>query len=145
MQNAESKDIRWKQRFDNFQPAYRRLLQAAAANVAEPADVLYQMALVKVFELSFELSWKVMKDYLDYSGIEAKSPREAIRQAYANGIVEDGQLWIDMLEDRNLMTHTYDEADAKAAVTQIRQRYMAGIAQLHQYLLGKLEPSKLGN
>ncbi|MDI9334160.1 MAG: HI0074 family nucleotidyltransferase substrate-binding subunit [Cytophagales bacterium] len=145
MQNTPSKDIRWKQRFDNLQSAYGRLLQAATANEAAPVDVLYQMALVKAFEMSFELSWKVMKDYLDYSGIEVKSPREAIKQAYTNGVLQDGQLWIDMLEDRNLMTHTYDDAHAKVAVTHIRQRYMAGIAQLHQYLLDKLNPPKLGN
>jgi nucleotidyltransferase substrate binding protein (TIGR01987 family) len=139
MQSTQEKDIRWTQRFNNLQSAHLRLLDAAKANQAQPADALYQMALVKAFEMTFELSWKTMKDYLEHGGIEVKSPRDAIKQAYASSIVQDGQLWIDMLDDRNLMTHTYDEAHAKLAVAHITQRYIAGIEALYQYLLTKME------
>lgn len=67
-----------------------------------------------------------------------KLPREVIKQAFAYDIITDGQLWIDMLEDRNLMTHTYDEIHALKAVSHIRDRYMVGLEQLYQYLLVRL-------
>src|SRR3989338_6513485 len=103
---AMTEDIRWKQRFDNLQSAYQRLRHAVQANAQAPDNDLFQMALVKAFEMTFELSWKTMKDYLKYNGVEVKLPREVIKQAFANDIIADGQLWIDMLEDRNLMAHT---------------------------------------
>lgn len=130
-------DIRWEQRFDNLKPAYQRLLRAVQANSQTPNSDLIHMALIKAFEMTFELAWKAMKDYLKYNGINAKLPREVIKQAFANDLITDGQLWIDMLEDRNLMAHTYDEARALIAVNHICERYMGGLEQLHQYLLAK--------
>ena len=131
-------DIRWKQRFENLQSAYQRLQHAIQVNEQTPNNDLIQMALIKAFEMTFELSWKTMKDYLNYNGIDVKLPREVIKQAFANDIITDGQLWIDMLEDHNLMAHTYDEARAIKAVNHICQRYIAGLDELHQYLLARL-------
>ena len=131
-------DIRWKQRFENLQSAYQRLQHAIQINEQTPNNDLIQMALIKAFEMTFELSWKTMKDYLNYNGIDVKLPREVIKQAFANDIIIDGQLWMDMLEDRNLMAHTYDEARAIKAVNHICQHYIAGLNDLHQYLLARL-------
>lgn len=131
-------DIRWKQRFDNLQSAYARLQEAIAANQQAPDNRLIQMALVKAFEMTFELSWKTMKDYLNYNGIDVKLPREIIKQAFATDLITDGQMWMDMLEDRNLMAHTYDEARARLAIDHISKRYVAGLEQLHQYLHARL-------
>ena len=131
-------DIRWKQRFDNLQSAYQRLQHAIQVNEQTPDNDLIQMALIKAFEMTFELSWKTMKDYLNYNGIDVKLPREVIKQAFANDIIVNGQLWMDMLEDRNLMAHTYDEARAIKAVNHICQHYIAGLNDLHQYLLARL-------
>jgi nucleotidyltransferase substrate binding protein (TIGR01987 family) len=131
-------DLRWQQRFENLQSAYKRLQHAVQANAQAPDNELIQMALIKAFEMTFELSWKTMKDYLNHNGIDVKLPREVIKHAFANDIVSDGQLWIDMLEDRNLMTHTYDEARALLAADHICRRYMAGLEQLHQYLSARL-------
>lgn len=132
-------DIRWKQRFENLQSAFQRLQHAVQANAQTPSDELIQMALIKVFEMTFELSWKTMKDFLKYNGVDVKLPREVIKQAFAHDIINDGQLWIDMLKDHNLMAHTYDEARAQKAVNHICQRYMAGLEQLHQYLIARLD------
>ena len=133
-----TEDIRWTQRFDNLQHAFEILHQAVEANAQAPNNKLIQMALIKAFEMTFELSWKTMKDYLNYNGINVKIPREVIKQAFATDIVTDGQAWIDMLEDRNLMAHTYDETRAAVAVAHICQRYMAAIMQLLQYLTARL-------
>lgn len=131
-------DIRWKQRFSNLQLAYRRLQQAIEANRLTPGNDLIQMALIKAFEMSFELAWKTLKDYLNYNGIDVKLPREVIKQAFANELVSDGQLWIDMLEERNLMAHIYDQARALKAVNHICQRYILGLDEVHGFLSAKL-------
>ncbi|HEY8098205.1 MAG TPA: nucleotidyltransferase substrate binding protein [Methylobacter sp.] len=131
-------DIRWQQRFDNLQSAYQRLQHAVQANTQTPNNELYQMALIKAFEMTFELSWKTMKDYLKYNGIDVKLPREVIKQAFANDIITDGQLWIDMLEAHNLMAHTYDEVRALDAANRICRHYMMGLEQLYRYLLARL-------
>ena len=133
-EELDKHDIRWRQRFDNWESSYRMLQQAVEARMQSPGNELIQMAVIKSFEMTFELSWKTMKDYLKHNGIDVSLPREVIKQAFANNIVTDGQLWIDMLEDRNLMAHVYDQARATKAVDHICQRYMAGLSQLYQYL-----------
>lgn len=134
----ENQDIRWKQRFENLQSVFKRLQEAIEVHQQMPENDLIKMALIKAFEMTFELSWKTMKDFLVYNGIDVKFPREIIKQAFANDIIEDGQLWIDMLENRNLMTHTYDEERAHEAIQHICEDYLQGLAQLHQYLLDRV-------
>ena len=132
-------DIRWKQRFDNLQRAYQRLRWALEIHQQDPDNDLIRMAVIKAYEFTFELSWKTLKDFLAYNGIDAKLPREVLKQAFATGLVIDGQLWIDMLEERNLMAHTYDDATARKAVDQIQERYLGGLQQLHDTLTTKLQ------
>jgi hypothetical protein len=74
-------DVRWQQRFNYFQSSYQRLQQAVQANVQSPDDALIQMALIKAFEMTFELLWKTLKDYLNFNGIDAKLSREVITKA----------------------------------------------------------------
>lgn len=136
--NQQNPDIRWQQRFENLQSAYAKLQEAVKINQQMPENDLIKMALIKAFEMTFELSWKTMKDFLNYNGVSVKLPREIIKQAFANDIITDGQVWINMLEDRNLMTHTYDEERANLAVSHIRQDYLKGLAQLQEYLTQRL-------
>ncbi|HIJ95117.1 MAG TPA: nucleotidyltransferase [Desulfuromonadales bacterium] len=130
-------DIRWKQRFDNYCRAFSQLNKAVEVHFSQSDNELIQMALVKAFEMTFELAWKTMKDYLRFNGIDVKLPREVIKQAFANDIIVDGQLWIYMLENRNVMAHVYDEARAQATVQLICQQYMPALIQLHQFLQEK--------
>ena len=132
-------DIRWKQRFDNLQRAYQRLRWALEIHQQDPDNDLIRMAVIKAYEFTFELSWKTLKDFLAYNGIDAKLPREVLKQAFTTGLVSDGQLWIDMLEERNLMAHTYDDTRARIAVDQIQERYLGGLQQLHNMLTTKLQ------
>jgi len=135
---AENSDIRWKQRFDNLQRAYRRLCSMLELLQQDPESEVVRMAVIKAYEFTFELSWKTLKDYLAYNGIDARLPREVIKQAFATGLLVDGELWIAMLEERNLMAHTDDDGRAKAAVEKIEQRYMSGLSQLQELLTAKL-------
>lgn len=86
--------------------------------------------LIKCFEYTFELAWKTMKDYLEQEGFDVKNPRSAIQTAFQTELIADGHTWIDALEKRNLMAHTYDEVRAKEAEELIRNKYYAVIYEL---------------
>lgn len=129
-------DIRWQQRFENLGRAVGRLREALDGTSKEPKNHLYQIALIGAFQFTFELSWKTMKDYLVYNGVEVSLPREVIKQAFHHQLIKDGQTWIDMLEDRNLMAHVYQEQAALAAGKSIRERYAPAIELVyHDFLL----------
>ena len=68
------------------------------------------MGMIQFFEVAFELSWKLMKDYLLAEGYDVKSPRESIKTAFDYGLIADGTKWLEALEKRNLAAHTYDES-----------------------------------
>lgn len=126
-----SQDIRWVQRFDNFQRAYLFLQQACQKDEYSPLEAA---GLVQSFEFTFELAWKTLKDYLNEQGMDIKFPREAIKQAFKTELIEDGHIWIHMLDKRNELTHTYNEAQAKKAVDIIRDNYLPAISQVYSKL-----------
>jgi len=133
-------DIRWKQRFQNFEKARKKFHNALKAYQESPGNELYQMALVQTFEFTYELGWKTVKDFLQYEGVKKVSlPREAIKEGFHHQIIEDGQSWIEMLEDRNLMAHTYDEEKASKALNHITEHYVKSIDQVYEYFRKKLD------
>jgi len=116
----ENQDIRWKQRLQNFEKSYQLLentLQIKSPSEAERAG------LIQFFEMTFELAWKMMKDYLQEQGFSVDSPKEAIKQAFQSNLIADGHGWIDALNDRNLTTHTYQEETAVKVEQKIRNDY----------------------
>lgn len=127
-------DIRWKQRFENFKNAFLFLEKAIQHT---EYDELQAAGLVQSFEFTFELAWKTLKDYLEFVGVSTHSPREAIKEAFAAKLIEDGHLWVEMLDKRNELTHTYNDAQAKRAVDLIRNRYFVGLKQVYQILEAK--------
>jgi len=129
---------RWKQRFNNFEKAYKKLSYVCDLYKQDTDDEIYQMALIQSFEFTYELSWKVLKDYLYENGIEAKSPRETIKEAFATDIIDDGQGWIDMMGDRNKTSHTYDEPIANSIAENISNMHVKNIGQVYQTLKEKL-------
>jgi nucleotidyltransferase substrate binding protein (TIGR01987 family) len=79
-----------------------------------------RQGLIKAFEFTFELAWNVMKDYLEYMGIVGiVGSKGAVRQAFQNDLIADGQIWIDMIGDRNLSARSYDEATAEGLTNRI--------------------------
>ncbi len=131
-------DIRWKQRFQNFDRAFL-LLREALQRKPEALSMLEKEGVIQRFEYTFELAWKTLKDYLEESGlvISPVTPREVIKQAFAAKILPDGQVWINMLDNRNLLTHTYDVSVFEQAVVAIAAHYLPALEQLHQFLAGK--------
>jgi nucleotidyltransferase substrate binding protein (TIGR01987 family) len=99
-------DIRWKQRFQNFERAFLFLKKAAELG---NYDELQRAGLVQSFEFTFELAWKTLKDYLGRQGLETQFPRDVIKQAFATQLIEDGAHWVQMLDKRNELTRTYNE------------------------------------
>ena len=124
-------DIRWKQRFQNFDKAFSMLSEFMARGDLNKFE---EQGLVQCFEYTFELSWKTMKDYLELSGFSVKSPRETIQTAFQNGMIADGHTWIDALDKRNIMAHTYNETTAREAVDLIRTKYFLLLKHLHDLL-----------
>ncbi len=132
-----NKDVRWIQRFENLTKAIGRLREALHGIAHDPNNHLYQFALIGAFQFTFELSWKTIKDYLAYNGVEASIPREVIKQAFHHQVIQDGQIWMDMLEDRNLMAHVYQEQAAVAAGKSIQECYAPAIEKIYHDLLNK--------
>ena len=75
-----------------------------------------------------------MKDYLEAQGFDVKSPRQSIQTAFQAELVQQGHVWIDALEKRNLMAHTYDEKVANEAEALIREKYYPILTALHEKL-----------
>jgi len=117
-------DIRWKQRFQNYEKALTAIKNAIALAATRELTELEKQGLIQGFEFTLELAWNVMKDYLEEQGINnIIGSKNAVRQAFAKGLIDNGQVWMDMIEDRNLASHSYDEATAENIVTSIINNY----------------------
>ena len=99
------KEIRWKQRYSNFNKAFSQLQNAV--NRIDELDDLAKEGLVQRFEYTFELAWKTLKDYLESKGEEVKFARDVIKQSFQFELIENGELWLLMLEKRNLMSYNF--------------------------------------
>ena len=133
---AGNKDIRWKQRFQNFEKAF--LLLKKAVSIDNPSEV-ERAGLIQFFEITFELSWKLMADYLEELGFVANSPRDAIKFAIQAEIIKKGHLWMDALKDRNLTVHTYEEEAALVIEKRIKEYYIHGFIELYNFIRNKME------
>lgn len=115
-------DIRYKQRFENFQKSF--LLLKSALDIETPS-IVEKAGVIQFFETTFELSWKLMKDYLEYLGYDINSPREAIKRSFSIELIDKGDTWLEALVDRNLTVHTYDEATANEVYQAIKINYFS--------------------
>jgi len=129
-------DIRWIQRFSNFERAF--LLLQEALKIGHPS-IIERAGLIQFFEMTFELSWKLLKDYEEAEGFIVKTPREAIKQAFQSGLISNGHDWIDALQDRNLTAHTYNENTAIAVESKIRDKYFQLLLEIYEYFKNKIK------
>lgn len=127
----ELKEIRWKQRFENFNKSYTLLDKYSKK---EDLSELEQAGIIQFFEMTFELGWKVLKDYLELEGYIVKSPRETIKQAFQIGLINDGHIWMEALTVMNLTTHTYDENLVNKLISDIINIYFPELKLLHERL-----------
>ena len=129
-------DIRWKHRFQNFDRGVV-LLREALENGPSALSALEKEGVIQRFEYTFELAWKTIKDFLEAGGLVMTpiTPRQVIKEAFAAKVLADGQAWIDMLDHRNLLSHTYDHSVFEKAVDAIAARYLPAIESLHMYFI----------
>ena len=132
----DKKVIRWKQRFINFEKSFKLLERTLSIQTPSEAE---KGGIIQFYEVCFELSWKTMKDYLESEGFLVKSPKQAIKQAFQIEIIEDGELWLSALDDRNLTTHIYDEAAIDNIIAKIREDYFRLLASLYSFFQEKNE------
>ncbi len=130
---------RWHYRFDNFSRALTLLRQAVDESTARQFSALEQEGLIQRFEYTWELAWKVLKDYLDAQGVvlATVTPAAVIKAANAARIIGDGDIWMRALEARNRLSHTYSLKTFEQTIADIRTHYLAALETLQRRLLGE--------
>lgn len=122
-----------EERKSDFSKALKRLEEALEKDLS---DDLILDGIIQRFEFTFEQAWKVMKLYLEYQGIldEALAPRSTIRCAYKHNLIKDGDVWIEMMLDRNRTSHMYDEEVAISIVKLVKEKYVKEFNELKNNL-----------
>ena len=136
----QEKDIRWIQRFRNFNKAFSQLKKFIdKKNLNE----LEEQGLIKSFEYTYELGWNTLKDYFEYQGNnDLNGSRDAINEAFKIGLVKDGEGWMNMFKDRNRTSHTYNESTASEIASNIFERYFQLFLELKVEMENHLEENK---
>ena len=136
---TETAAARWHCRFRNFSRAYILLSEAVEPGVAELNELEREGAILR-FQYTFQLAWLTLKDRLEYGGVALAevTPRNVIREAYAARLIDDAEVWTDLLVDRNLMAHTYDFARFEAVIANVSSRYLAVLGELYRRLGAEL-------
>ena len=137
--NQQNTDIRWQQRFANFQRAFLLLREA----MERPVSELFQLekeGVIQRFEDTFELAWKVLKDKMENDGLilDQVSPKAVVRQAYAAKYIDKPETWLRMIGDRNLMSHTYDFVKFEAVIQSIAREYLPMLQDWYMDLLEEI-------
>jgi len=141
-----TQDIRWHQRFSNYKKALIQLRDAVQLSHQRELTPLEKQGLIQSFEYTHELAWKTLKDFLQYRGSteEIYGSKDASRQAFANGIIFDGETWMSMVKSRNLTSHTYDEETVEKIVDVILGSYIFEFEKLEEKL-ESLKQEELNN
>lgn len=142
-------DIRWQQRFQNFQRAFGLLQQAMDLDYRS-LNQLEKEGVIQRFEFTFELAWKVLKDKMEHDGlvVDQISPRAVVRQAWQAKYIEDAEVWLRMMGDRlvianSLMSHTYDSAKFEAVLQTIAVEYLPMLSEWRLKLMQEIVESGL--
>ena len=120
----EQQDIRWKQRFSNYKKALETLTKGVKLYHEAGLSELEKQGLIQGFEFTHELSWKVMLDFLkDQGETNIYGSKDATRLAFNRGLISNGEAWMNMIVDRNLTSHTYQEAISEQIINRIINAY----------------------
>lgn len=130
----DGKDIRWRQRFENYKKALAQLESALAIESPSNTEIA---GTIQFFEIVFELAWKTMKDFAESKGTLVNNPRDTVKTAFEMEIITHGDDWLEALLDRNTTTHLYNEKETAAIVAKIRTSYAPIFTQLAQMLATK--------
>lgn len=119
-------DIRWRQRFDNLKKAFGQLRDAILLAAQRELSQLEEQGLIQGFEYTHELAWNTLKDFLEGRGAQQMyGSKDVSREALRAGLIENGEVWMAMIQSRNRTTHTHDEVTAQEIVAAIKESYFA--------------------
>lgn len=128
-------DIRWQQRLLSYTRTFAQLTRAVELAKSRPLSELEKQGLIQTFEFVFELAWNLMKDYFLYQGNPAiTGSRDAIRTAFKQGLIADGEGWMEMIKSRNQTAHTYNESVANEIDDKIVAQYHDLFQQLQKHM-----------
>ena len=138
---SANKALRFEDGLHNFSRALERFAATAegrARYIEDGYDDVYLDILVKRFEFTYETAWKAIKRHLDFHGLDCTSPRSCFREAYAQRLIDDQSLWLDMIETRNLSSHVYSEEEVSGLLDKALD-YLAAFRGLHGRLTEAVE------
>lgn len=146
-------DIRWEQRFSNFNKALKKLSEAISfvkkktdeqdidfntENTDEILDDILKEGLIQRFEYTHELAWNVMKDFLyEIGNVTTYGSKDATREAFKAGLITNGDVWMEMIKSRNKSSHTYNEETANEIFNKVLNEYYSAFLTFQQVMEGK--------
>jgi nucleotidyltransferase substrate binding protein (TIGR01987 family) len=124
-------DIRWKQRYKHFKQAFSQLEKAVQLARQRPLSELEEQGLIHSFEYTHELAWNVLKDFLEEQGLKnLYASKDSTREAFKRGLIQNGEVWMDMIKSRNLSSHTYNQNIAREIAEKIIENYVPEFTRL---------------
>lgn len=130
-----NKDIRWIQRFDNYNKALKSLLNAVEEHLEDEEDEVVKVGMIKFFEMTYELAWNTMKDYYEDQGESGiQGSKDAIKLSFTRGLIKDAENWFAMVDSRKLSVHTYNQDTAEQIANDITVTYKNLFIQLQTRL-----------
>ncbi len=128
----KSQDIRWIQRFNNFSKALKQLTKFIEKG---ELNELEEHGLIQSFEYNYELAWNTIKDFYEHQAeTDIQGSRDAFRLAFKRGLIEEGEVWMDMIKSRNQTGHTYNKETAKKIIDDVLNRYYQVFLDLQEKL-----------
>ncbi len=128
-------DVRWVQRTSQFNKAFSQLQEAVELARRRQLSRLESQGMIHGFEYTHELAWQTLKDFLEARGVrDLYGSRDSTRAAFKASLIDNGQTWMEMIQSRNLTTHTYNEATAAQIVAAILDRYFTEFQELQARL-----------
>lgn len=135
-----SQNVRWIQRFKHFEQAYAQLEKAVELSKKRPLTELEEQGIIQAFEYTHELAWNSMKDFLEEQGVrDLYGSKDSSREAFKRGLIENGDAWMDMIQSRNLTSHTYNRNIAQKIVQAILENYYMEFGRLQIVLKSKAD------
>jgi len=131
-------DIRWVQRFNSFSRALGKLTDAIRLSEHRELSELEKQGMIQTFEFTHELSWKTLKDFLEEKGNKGLyGSKDVIRLSFQLGIINDGEIWMNMIKSRNQTSHTYDEEVSNKIIELIINDYYDAFGALKSFFLNE--------
>ena len=125
---------RLEERIENFNRAFTVFKDAHDQYLKDSNRVVFRLAEIQGFEVLFELSWKVLKDYIEIKGYKEDAPRNVIKKAFLLNYLPNAQIWIDMLKDRNCTSHEYNQKKADEIFERITTIYYDELSSFHNWI-----------